>query len=69
MSSRAPPSLGSCSIEATKYAWRSPPNIIGFVESAGLAAVPHGPDHVVQNANIARIYGKTPNPSPWPWKS
>ncbi len=39
-----------------------PPNMVGFVESAGLAAVPHGPDHVVQNANIARKYGKTPNP-------
>jgi UDP:flavonoid glycosyltransferase YjiC (YdhE family) len=39
-----------------------PPNMVGFVESAGLAAVPHGPDHVEQNANIARKYGKTPNP-------
>ncbi len=39
-----------------------PPNMVRFVESAGLAAVPHGRDHVVQNENIARKYGTTPNP-------
>jgi UDP:flavonoid glycosyltransferase YjiC (YdhE family) len=39
-----------------------PPNMVGFVESAGLVAVAHGPDQVVQNANIAGKYGKTPNP-------
>jgi len=39
-----------------------PPNYIGFVESAGLAAVGHGPDQVLQNANIARKYGMTPHP-------
>jgi UDP:flavonoid glycosyltransferase YjiC (YdhE family) len=39
-----------------------PPNMVRFVESAGLTAVPHGRDHVVQNENIARKYGATPNP-------
>jgi UDP:flavonoid glycosyltransferase YjiC (YdhE family) len=39
-----------------------PPNFLGFIESAGLPAIPHGPDHVVQNANIERTYGKTPHP-------
>ena len=39
-----------------------PPNYLGFVESAGLAAVAHGPDQVVQNANSIRKYGETPNP-------
>jgi uncharacterized protein YbjT (DUF2867 family) len=34
--------------------------MVGFVESAGLAAVAHGPDQVLQNANIARKYGKMP---------
>ncbi|HTX95352.1 MAG TPA: glycosyltransferase [Mycobacterium sp.] len=38
-----------------------PPNYIGFVESAGLAAVAHGPDQMSQNENIARKYGNTPN--------
>ena len=45
-----------------------PPNYIGFVESAGLAAVAHGPDQVRQNANIARKYGKTPNPISMAWE-
>lgn len=44
-----------------------PPNYVGFVESAGLAAVPHGPDQVEQNANIARKYGETPNPVFMAW--
>jgi UDP:flavonoid glycosyltransferase YjiC (YdhE family) len=39
-----------------------PPNFLGFIESAGLPAVPHGPDHVAQNASIERAYGKTPHP-------
>src|SRR6516165_5511377 len=39
-----------------------PPNYIGFLESAGLAAVAHGPDQELQNANIARKYGNTLNP-------
>ena len=45
-----------------------PPNYIGFVESAGLAAVAHGPDQVLQNANIARKYGKTPHPISMAWE-
>ena len=45
-----------------------PPNHIGFVESAGLAAVDHGPDQVLQNANIARKYGNTPNPMLMAWE-
>jgi UDP:flavonoid glycosyltransferase YjiC (YdhE family) len=45
-----------------------PPNYIGFVESAGLAAVAHGPDQELQNANIARKYGKTPNPISMAWE-
>lgn len=45
-----------------------PPNYIGFVESAGLAAVGHGPDQTVQNANIARKYGNTPNPVSMAWE-
>src|SRR3984957_18562689 len=40
-----------------------PPNFLGFIESAGLPAVPHGPDQVLQNATIERTYGKTPNPA------
>ncbi|MDM4142141.1 MULTISPECIES: glycosyltransferase [Mycobacterium] len=44
-----------------------PPNYVGFVESAGLAAVPHGPDQVEQNARIARKYGETPNPVFMAW--
>jgi UDP:flavonoid glycosyltransferase YjiC (YdhE family) len=39
-----------------------PPNYLGFVESAGLAAVGHGPDQVQRNAEIVRKYGETPNP-------
>jgi UDP:flavonoid glycosyltransferase YjiC (YdhE family) len=39
-----------------------PPDFIGFVESAGLAAVAHGRDQAEQNANLVRKYGKTPNP-------
>ena len=31
-----------------------PPNFLGFIESAGLAAVPHGPYHVQQNASVVR---------------
>ncbi len=44
-----------------------PPNYVGFVESAGLATVAHGPDQVEQNANIARKYGETPNPVFMAW--
>ena len=44
-----------------------PPNYIGFVESAGLAAVPHGPDQVQQNADLARKYGNAPNPMFMAW--
>lgn len=44
-----------------------PPNYVGFVESAGLAAIPHGPDQVQQNADIARKYGDTPNPVFMAW--
>lgn len=39
-----------------------PPNIIGFVESVGLAAIGLGADQDEQNANIERKYGKTPHP-------
>lgn len=45
----------------------APPNYVGFVESAGLAAIPHGPDQVRQNAEIARKYGETPNPVFMAW--
>lgn len=44
-----------------------PPNYVGFVESAGLTAVPHGPDQVRQNAEIARKYGESPNPVFMAW--
>jgi UDP:flavonoid glycosyltransferase YjiC (YdhE family) len=45
-----------------------PPNFLGFVESAGLAAVGHGPDQVVHNADIERKYGKTPHPMSAAWE-
>jgi UDP:flavonoid glycosyltransferase YjiC (YdhE family) len=45
-----------------------PPNMVGFVESAGLAAVGHGPDQVLQNANIARKYGTMPSPVSMMWE-
>jgi UDP:flavonoid glycosyltransferase YjiC (YdhE family) len=45
-----------------------PPNYVGFIESAGLAAVAHGPDQVRQNAEIARKYGTTPNPVVMAWE-
>src|ERR1700733_13509549 len=45
-----------------------PPNYIGFVKSAGLASVdPPGPDQTLQNENIARKYGETPNPILMAW--
>lgn len=45
-----------------------PPNYMHFVESAGLASVgPHGPDQTLQNENIARTYGETPNPVLMAW--
>jgi UDP:flavonoid glycosyltransferase YjiC (YdhE family) len=44
-----------------------PPNYIGFVKSAGLDAVGHGPDQTLQNENIARKYGETPNPMLMAW--
>ena len=45
-----------------------PPNFLGFVESAGLAAVAHGRDQVEQNENLARKYGKTPNSFSIAWE-
>jgi UDP:flavonoid glycosyltransferase YjiC (YdhE family) len=45
-----------------------PPNLLGFVESVGLAAVAHGPDRVLENANIERKYGKMPNPITMAWQ-
>ncbi|MGD1254410.1 glycosyltransferase [Mycobacterium seoulense] len=45
-----------------------PPNYVGFIESAGLNAVSHGPDQVRQNAEIARKYGATPNPAAMAWE-
>lgn len=45
-----------------------PPNYLDFVESAGLAAVEHGPDQTAQNAAIARKYGNTPNPVSMAWE-
>lgn len=44
-----------------------PPNYIRFVESAGLSAVPHGPDQVKQNEDIVRKYGTAPNPMFLAW--
>lgn len=44
------------------------PNYIGFVESAGLAAVAHGRDQVQQNQNLIRKYGNTPNPISMAWE-
>jgi UDP:flavonoid glycosyltransferase YjiC (YdhE family) len=44
------------------------PNYIGFVESAGLAAVAHGRDQAQQNENLARKYGNTPNPLSMVWE-
>jgi UDP:flavonoid glycosyltransferase YjiC (YdhE family) len=38
-----------------------PPDFLGFVESAGLAAVAHGRDQAEQNENLRRKYGDTPN--------
>jgi UDP:flavonoid glycosyltransferase YjiC (YdhE family) len=45
-----------------------PPNYLGFIESAGLAAVGHGEDQVQHNANIERTYGKTPHPMTAAWE-
>lgn len=45
-----------------------PPNYLGFVESAGLSAVPHGQDQVEQNAKILRKYGNAPNPILIAWE-
>jgi UDP:flavonoid glycosyltransferase YjiC (YdhE family) len=45
-----------------------PPNYLGFVESAGLAAVGHGPDQVQKNANLVRKYGNTPNSFSIAWE-
>ena len=44
------------------------PNYLGFVESAGLAAVAHGRDQVQQNENLIRKYGNTPNPISMAWE-
>jgi UDP:flavonoid glycosyltransferase YjiC (YdhE family) len=44
------------------------PNYLGFVESAGLAAVAHGRDQVQQNENMIRKYGNTPNPIIMAWE-
>jgi UDP:flavonoid glycosyltransferase YjiC (YdhE family) len=45
-----------------------PPNFLGFIESAGLAGVPHGRDQVLHNANIERTYGNTPHPMMAAWE-
>ncbi|EFG75796.1 glycosyltransferase family 28 N-terminal domain protein [Mycobacterium parascrofulaceum ATCC BAA-614] len=45
-----------------------PPNYVGFIEAAGLTAIPHGRDQVQQNAEIARKYGATPNPAVMAWE-
>lgn len=45
-----------------------PPNYIGFIESAGLAAVAHGPDQDRQNAEIELKYGTTPSPMLMAWE-
>jgi UDP:flavonoid glycosyltransferase YjiC (YdhE family) len=45
-----------------------PPNYIGFVESVGLAAVPHGMDQEQRNAEIARKFGNAPNPFLMAWE-
>jgi UDP:flavonoid glycosyltransferase YjiC (YdhE family) len=46
-----------------------PPNFVSFVESAGLTSVvPHGPDQELQNANLRRKYGPTPNPISMAWE-
>ena len=45
-----------------------PPNLLGFVDSAGLAAVAHGPDQVLQNANIVRKFGEMPSPLIMAWE-
>lgn len=46
-----------------------PPNYLGFVESAGLAAVGHGRDQVLHNANVDRTHGKTPHPLVAAWEA
>jgi UDP:flavonoid glycosyltransferase YjiC (YdhE family) len=45
-----------------------PPNFLGFVESVGLAAVGHGPDQVLHNADIERRYSTTPHPATAAWE-
>jgi UDP:flavonoid glycosyltransferase YjiC (YdhE family) len=45
-----------------------PPNFLGFVESAGLAAVAHGRDQVLQNENLVRKYGAMPNSFSIAWE-
>jgi UDP:flavonoid glycosyltransferase YjiC (YdhE family) len=45
-----------------------PPNYLGFIESAGLAAVGHGRDQVLHTANIERTYGMTPHPMTAAWE-
>jgi UDP:flavonoid glycosyltransferase YjiC (YdhE family) len=45
-----------------------PPNYLGFVESAGLAAVAHGRDQDLRNAELARKYGKTPGHVTMTWE-
>ncbi|OBB68995.1 glycosyltransferase [Mycobacterium sp. 852014-50255_SCH5639931] len=45
-----------------------PPNYIGFIESAGLAAVAHGPDQVRQNSDLERKYGTMPSPVLMAWE-
>ncbi len=39
-----------------------PPNYLGLVEAAGLAAVAHGPDQAARNAELISKYGESPNP-------
>ena len=45
-----------------------PPNLLGFVESAGLVAVAHGQDQDQKNADIERKYGKSPIPILMMWE-
>jgi UDP:flavonoid glycosyltransferase YjiC (YdhE family) len=45
-----------------------PPNYLGFVESAGLAALAHGRDQAIQNAKLARKYGNTPSSVSMTWE-
>jgi UDP:flavonoid glycosyltransferase YjiC (YdhE family) len=45
-----------------------PPNFLGFIESVGLAAVGHGPDQVLHNAEIERRLSDSPHPTTAAWE-